>query len=216
MKKLFFTSFLVLFFINGFAQIKVACVGNSITYGAGIEGRDSLAYPPQLEKILGADWAVANFGHSGATLLKNGNKPYWNLPEFDSAKSFQPDVVIIMLGTNDSKPINWVDYQAEFESDYIKMIQEFKSLPSKPVVFICRPIPVFGSAWTIDENVVANEIPPKIKNISKKEKVKVINLYKPLQNRPDLVPDKVHPDAEGSAIMAKEIARVLIKSKKKF
>ena len=79
-------------------KIRVACVGNSVTYGAGIKDRDINSYPSQLQKLLGTNYEVANFGHSGATLLKNGHKPYWEKPEFQKSKDFAPNIVIIHLG----------------------------------------------------------------------------------------------------------------------
>ena len=100
MMRTYFLTFVFIFlFVSAFAQIKVACIGNSITYGATIVGRDSLAYPPQLQKILGKKWLVKNFGVSGATMMKKGDLPYWNQPKFRAAKDFKPDVVIIKLGT---------------------------------------------------------------------------------------------------------------------
>ncbi|MFT7233707.1 MAG: acyl-CoA thioesterase-1 [Cyclobacteriaceae bacterium] len=216
MKKLIFICVLTVCLCDSSAQIKVACVGNSITYGSGIEGRDSLAYPPQLGKILGQGWEVANFGHSGATLLKNGNNPYWNLPEFDNVQKFQPDVLIIMLGTNDSKPVNWDPYKNEYAKDYLSMIQVFREMDSSPVIFICRPIPVVETKWGIDKQVVEQEIPLILKSISKSEKIKIIDLYKPMKNHLDLIPDKIHPNGAGSALMAEAVAKVLNKSKRKF
>src|SRR3712207_5545352 len=82
---------------------RVACVGDSITYGAGVSGREKNSYPAVLGQWLGTKWDVRNFGVSGATLLKKGNRPYWKQQKFADALQFKPDVVIIKLGTNDSK-----------------------------------------------------------------------------------------------------------------
>src|SRR4051812_7771397 len=87
-------------------KIKVACVGDSITFGAGIKDRDKNSYPAQLQGLLGSGYEVKNFGVSGATLLKEGDKPYWKEKAFEAAKKFEPNIVIIKLGTNDSKPQN--------------------------------------------------------------------------------------------------------------
>ncbi|MEO9475346.1 MAG: GDSL-type esterase/lipase family protein [Cyclobacteriaceae bacterium] len=210
-------TFLVLTLINyATAQIKVACVGNSITYGAGIEERDSLAYPPQLQRILGSEWLVENFGRSGATLLRNGNLPYWDQPEFEQAKSFGADVVIIMLGTNDSKPMNWEPYKGEYVKDYHDLIGTFRAINPEVTVFICFPIPVVETKWGIDKQVMEEEIPLILQSIAKSEKVKTIDLYIPLEHHLDLIPDKIHPDAAGSKIMATEVAETLLKNKKRI
>lgn len=197
-----------------FSQIKVACVGNSITYGAGIEGRDSLAYPQQLGKILGEEWLVKNFGNSGTTILKKGNKPYWDLPEFSQAQEFMPDVVIIMLGTNDSKPENWDEHHDEFMDDYTAMIKIFQNLESKPMIWLGIPIPVVEDQWTIRKDIVEKDITKKVRQIAENNNVALIDFYSALHEHFEMIPDKIHPDANGSAIMAKEAANVLNKNKK--
>ena len=93
--------------------VKVACIGNSVTFGAGIEKQED-KYPAKLQKMLGEGYEVKNFGHSGATLLNNGHRPYQNLPEFKESISFKPDIVIIHLGLNDTDPRNWPFYRDEF------------------------------------------------------------------------------------------------------
>lgn len=86
--------------------IRIACVGDSITYGAGIEERAKNSYPAQLQNLLGDRYQVENFGVSGRTLLKQGDKPYWDEPAYQNALKLKPDMVIIKLGTNDVKPLN--------------------------------------------------------------------------------------------------------------
>jgi acyl-CoA thioesterase I len=206
---IFFTS------IYGFAQIKVACVGNSITYGATIKNRDHLSYPAQLDSILGEGWEVKNFGVSGSTLLKNGDRPYWKQKAYNEAKNFNPDVVIIKLGTNDTKPQNW-KFQNEFISDYIAFIDTFRSLSSKPIIFICFPVPAYPERWGISDSTIRIGVIPKIKIISKKAKTPIIDLYKPLTNHSEWFPDKIHPDANGAGEMAKVIRGVLVKNKSKI
>ena len=124
------------------AKIKVACIGDSITFGAGIKDRDHNSYPAQLGKLLGEGWEVRNFGVNGHTLLKKGDHPYVNSGQYKAALAFQPDVVIIKLGTNDSKPNNWRQKNA-FIGDYLRMIDSFRKLESQPVVWLCKAVPVF-------------------------------------------------------------------------
>lgn len=201
--------------ISTFAQIKVACVGNSITYGATIKNRQHNSYPAQLDSILGEGWEVRNFGISGSTLLKNGDRPYWKQKAFNEAKEFIPDVVIIKLGTNDTKPQNW-KYKDEFVSDYIEMINEFNALSSKPYIFICFPVPAYPGYWGICDSTIRIGVIPKVKEVASKANVKIINLYKPLSNHAAWFPDKIHPNADGAAEMARVIKKVLLKNKKKI
>ncbi|MDD2798011.1 MAG: GDSL-type esterase/lipase family protein [Bacteroidales bacterium] len=216
--KTFKINLLVLFLFSNFiihAQIKVACIGNSITYGAGIEHRDSLSYPAQMSRILGKNWQVENFGVSGATLLKNGDKPYWKLTRMAEAMAFNPDAVVIKLGTNDSKPQNW-KYKDEYIKDYLTLIDTLRALPSHPIIFVCLPAPAYGSRWGINDSIIQVDVIPMVKSVAKQRKLEIINLNKLLANQPELFPDLIHPNAKGAGVMAEKIAKVLKKSKRKI
>ena len=190
------------------AKIKVACVGDSITFGAAIQDRDNNSYPAQLGKLLGEGWDVRNFGVNGHTLLKKGDHPYVNSGQYKAALAFQPDVVIIKLGTNDSKPQNWRHKNA-FIGDYLRMIDSFRKQESQPVVWICKAVPVFPEQWGIKDSVVREEINPRVEYIARKAGAPVIDLYTPLTGDAALFPDKVHPNAAGAAKMAQIIAAQL-------
>ena len=218
MKRLLFIASWILFSISVFAQaidlsnysapVKVACIGNSITYGAGIADREHDSYPAQLGKMLGKKWDVRNFGVSGRTMLKKGDYPYWNEETYIQAKAFLPDVVIIKLGTNDTKPQNW-KYASEFYADYKAMVDELKALPSHPKIYLCKPVPAYELRWGINDSIIVNGVIPLVKKLAKKEKTPVIDLYKPLSGKEDLFPDKIHPNAEGADLMAEVICNVL-------
>ncbi|WP_063745033.1 GDSL-type esterase/lipase family protein [Flexithrix dorotheae] len=192
-----------------FAQTKVACVGNSITYGAGIEGRDSLAYPQQLGKILGESWVVKNFGNSGATMLKNGNKPYWSLPEFKKAKKFKPDVIIILLGTNDSKPINWEAHSNEYKKDFAEMIGIFQKLKSKPKIWLGIPPPAGENPWGISKEIVEGVITDQVRELAKDHDLGTINFFEGFEGQMELLPDNIHPNAKGAKVMAELAAKAI-------
>ena len=197
---------------SSFAEaIKVACVGDSITYGSGIKDRAKDSYPAQLGKMLGDGYDVRNFGVGGATLLSKGNKPYVQTDQFVPAMRFLPDIVIIKLGTNDSKPFNWI-YKSEFEGDLNSLIDSFSNLPSKPVIFLCRQVPAYQDKWGITESVIAGEIFPIIKKIAKERGITVIDMHTPLENKENLFPDKIHPNAEGAKIMAQTAAEYVNKA----
>ncbi len=190
---------------TGQSKIKIACVGNSITYGSGISNREQQSYPAQLQFWLGKDYEVKNFGVGGATLLKNGDKPYWNQPEYLQVKEYQPDIIIIKLGTNDSKPQNW-KFASEFEADYSSMVNEFLKFKSRPRVMLALPVPVFiDEKWGINQAVVRDEVIPKIEKIGKKLYCDIIDLYHPLENYGMYFPDQIHPDPLGAELIVKEI-----------
>ncbi len=115
--------------------IKVACVGDSITYGGLTENE---RYPHLLEQLLGSAYSVRNFGAIEHTVQKAGHLPYWDHRYFRLSSEFAPDVVIIMLGTNDAHPKNWAG-AARFSADYRALIEHYQSLPSRPQLFLATP-----------------------------------------------------------------------------
>lgn len=194
--------------VFGYSQkIKVACVGNSVTYGAGIKDRVNNAYPVQLQKLLGDNYEVANFGHSGATVLKNGHKPYWVKPEYEKSKSFLPNIVIIHLGLNDQGMNNWPSHKDEFVNDYLDLINVYRSLPTKPKVIICKMSPTLSGHHWFEEGMRESfkEIQSRIELISQQAQVDLINLHEPLYRFPEYFPDNIHPTKEGATIIAKNV-----------
>jgi lysophospholipase L1-like esterase len=190
----------------------VACVGDSITYGSGIADRANDSYPAQLQRLLrqyDPSWEVQNFGVSGATLLSKGDLPYVRQGAFGNAQACNPDIVIIKLGTNDSKPQNW-QYKGDFIADYESMIEVFRSLPSRPQVWICKPVPAFYLNYSIRPEVIRDEILPLIDQIAREKNMPVIDLYTALADHGSLFPDGIHPNAEGAGLMAQTIAPFLL------
>ncbi len=186
--------------------IKVACVGDSITQGAGAAKGKS--YPSQLQELLGDKYKVGNYGVSGRTLLRKGDYPYWKEKAYQNALGMNPDVVVIMLGTNDTKPQNW-KFEAEFVSDYRDLVKSFQSLAAKPKVFICRPVPVPGKGnYGINEENVQKEI-PRLDALAKELGCEVIDMHAALEKKPELLPDRVHPNTEGAGEMAKAAAKAI-------
>jgi|GEM_PF-827667 len=188
--------------------VRIACVGNSITYGAGITYRNEDSYPAQLGKLLGPDYLTANFGVSGRTMLKKGDYPLWNEPEFTVALNFNPNIVLILLGTNDSKPWNW-EFKADYIPDYIAMIDTFKQLASNPHIYACYPPPAFRVEWGIRDSVINADIIPMIDQIISQTGVSLIDFNTPFKNQADLFPDAIHPSAEGACEMAKIVYKEL-------
>jgi len=185
----------------------VACVGDSITYGSGISNRQYDSYPAQLGRMLQKfdnQWQTQNFGVSGATLLRNGDLPYVQQSAYNQALAARPDAVIIMLGTNDSKSWNWV-HKDDFVSDYIFLIDAFAGLPSKPKIWICKPVPAFSDNFGITNAVIKDELISMIDQIAELRDVEVIDLYTPLINASSMFPDGIHPNADGAKLMAEAI-----------
>jgi lysophospholipase L1-like esterase len=190
-------------------QIKVACIGDSITEGAGVDNASVNAYPVVLGRLLGTNYATKNFGVSGRTMLRKGDYPYWKELAFKNATNYLPDIVTIKLGTNDSKPYNW-RYRDEFARDLSDMIDVFANLPSHPRVIVCLPVPAYGVGFDINPDVIKNEVIPLIKQVARQKKAMTVDLYTALSGRPELFPDLIHPNAAGAALIAKTLHGALL------
>lgn len=201
--------FLNFTYMTTFAQspLKIAVIGNSITEGPGREHQDS--YPIQLGAILGEAYEVRNFGVSGRTLLKKGDFPFWDEPQFEEAKDFAADIVLIKLGTNDTKPQNW-KYKDEFKSDFVELIVEMKkNMPRDGKVYVVIPVPVFKDNFGISKEVMDKELKPILYDIAESTDSETIDLYTPLLKHGNLFPDGIHPNSEGLTIMAETLAKAL-------
>lgn len=197
--------------------IRIACVGNSITYGAGIVNREKNSYPVQLQNMLGDKYHVMNFGVSGTTLLRKGNYPYWGTKEYKMALPSNPDIVFIKLGTNDSKAVNR-PYYADFEKDYTDLVNSFRSLPSHPRVVLLLPVPSFMTDTTqIYNPVIKEQIIPRIQQVAYVTGCEIINLYPLFIDKPELLPDQIHPSSLGATIIARRLYEVVkLKSQKGY
>ena len=189
--------------------VRVACIGNSITDGFGIGMAPVKGYPAQLQKKLGNGYEVKNFGVSARTMMNKGDLPYMNEMAWRDAQAFNPNIVIIKLGTNDSKTHNWAKGADEYRQSMQAMIDTLKALPSKPKIYLCSPIPAFKDSWTISDSVIVNGEMPIIQKLAKKNKCQFIDLHT-LYNYSDLMQkDGIHPNAKGAEKMAEIIFDVL-------
>ena len=186
---------------------KVACIGNSVTYGYGHANPSETSYPVCLGRLLGDGYEVHNFGHSGATLLNKGHRPYTKQEVYTKALDLKPDVAVIHLGLNDTDPRNWPNYRDEFIPDYMALIDTLRTVNADVKIWICRMTPIFDRHrrfksgtrdwfWQIQE---------AIETVAKLSNVGLIDLHEPLYDRPDLFADALHPDAEGAQIIANTV-----------
>ena len=194
--------------LSGEEVIRVACVGDSITFGAGVENRGQNNYPKVLGRLLGAGYETRNFGVNGATLLKKGDKPYWKTGAFKAATGFKPHIVIVKLGTNDSKPQNW-KHKGQYAADLAALADHFASLPTQPKIWLCKPAPVYRDRWGINEKTVKGEVIPLLEGVAKKKKLPIIDLYKALSGIKQHFPDGIHPNAKGAEILARAVYQVI-------
>ena len=190
-------------------KIRVACIGDGITLGDSIEDQENRCYPTRLAKLMGAEYDVRNFGSSGATLLRFGDRPYFKQDEFEAALRFDPDFVFVMLGTHDSKPENWNDNASEFELDCEWLIRRLLDLPSGPSVVLCLPLPVAINRWEIREEILRQQVVPKLQKVAERLGIPLLNLDQPFLDQKELLADGVHPNAKGANAIANRAAELL-------
>ncbi len=203
----------VLLNLTSFAQtpVKIACIGNSVTFGAGLKNPEKEAYPAQLQQLLGAGYQVRNFGRNGATLLRKGHNPYYKTTQFTDALYFKPDIAIVHLGLNDTDPRNWPDFKDDFEPDYAWLLDTLRKVNPAIKLFVCRLTPIFSGHPRFKSGTRDWywQIQQRIPQIARANNAELIDLNTSLCNRPDLFPDNLHPVKEGAAIIARTVYRYL-------
>lgn len=188
------------------AQIRVACVGDSIT--AGWKLKEAEKYVTKLGGLLGSEYDVQNFGHSAYAMLKIADKSYWNSPMFQAAKDFQPDVVTIMLGTNDAHPNYWPQYEEQYVLDYADMIAVFEELPSNPRVIVLG-LPYLKPGGRYDGVVALNARLPAVA-ADAEAFVEIWNtLLDSGLSEQQLMKDPIHPSAAAHTIIAETVYPVV-------
>lgn len=198
-------------------KIKVACLGDSITFGARLDNPSEDSYPAQLQKLLGNEYQVTNFGVGGSTLLRKGKPNVWS--QLSKVEAFEPDAIVISLGTNDTCGMGtcgnrkcW-EYQNEYASDYADLIDLLQALPSKPELWICAPSPmVLETPGLSDERIEGltirkprlQQLIARVKVLAEDKHVNFIDLNTPLDHKPELFTEKdgVHPNKEGYRAIA--------------
>lgn len=213
MRKIVLSYLLVLCSLVAVAQtpVRVACVGNSITYGAGIENRERDAYPAQLQRMLGEGYVVGNFGKSGATLLNKGHRPYIGQKEFQRALTFAGDVVVIHLGINDTDPRDWPNYRDYFVRDYLALIDSFRVVNPKVRILVARMTPITNrhSRFESGTRDWHEQIQQAIERVAELAGAQLIDFHTPLYPYPFMLPDAVHPTAEGAGILAQTVCSAI-------
>ncbi len=205
--------------------IRVACIGNSITHGSGIDMQELNGYPAQLQRLLGDGYYVKNYGVGARTMLQKGDHPYMKEQAWRDAQAFRPDIVVVKLGTNDSKDYNWNAHKQDFEADMQAMIDTLKPLvpvldkkgrptkkmqrAAKPQIFLCSPIKPFRDKWGITDSVIVNEVIPAIQRVTKKNNLTFIDLHPVVTDPKDMTSDMIHPNDKGAARIAQAVCEAI-------
>ncbi len=187
--------------------VKVACIGNSITFGYTLPDPSTDSYPAQLQRMLGEGYEVGNFGKSGATLLNKGHRPYMRQVEFRKAMEFAGDIAVIHLGINDTDPRNWPNHRDDFFRDYLALIDSCRLANPKVRVLIARMTPIAHrhARFLSGTRDWHREIQEMIGQVSRYAGVQLIDFHEPLYPFPGLLPDAIHPNVEGAAKIAQVV-----------
>ena len=208
------------------AQTRVACVGNSITEGYGLGWQED--YPYQLQQLLGENYAVSNFGVSSMTFANKGpndNMSYWNTQKFKDALASSPDIVVIELGTNDSKfftnnciengqptyNYNYGQYEKDqLYKDYEALIDTFAHLETSPRIITTLQPYSNNCGWGIMDTAIVNQINPIIQEVATKKGVEIIDLHAEFNTPAWFLADSVHPNQQGAIELAKIIEKYIL------
>lgn len=203
-------------------QIKVACVGDSITYGHGVEDWVENNYPAVLQELLGDVYHVTNFGSSGACVSPNGDQPYTERAVYQQSLEYEPDILIFMLGTNDSKPENWNGIEA-FMEDYEELLATYLEGENPPKVYIGLCAEAYftddadqstGIAEYDIQPAVIDEIVAEIEEYALASEIVsgVIDIHSLSEAHPEwFSSDGIHPNVEGAKAIAEAVAEELLK-----
>lgn len=190
-------------------QIKVACVGDSITYGMSVINWPKNTYPAQMSEKLGDDYHVLNFGFSGKTAQENNEESYRATKLYEKSKDYNPDIVILMLGSNDSKPYNFTGKE-DFKKALKELIDIYLNLESNPKLilatvnagFYVRGASEGDYMYDINgENIIL--INQAIEELADEYDLPLVDTYAITKDHPEWYKiDGIHPDKDGQTAMA--------------
>lgn len=186
---------------------KVAFVGDSITYGAGVKNRDTEAYASIIQEKLGDEYIVGNFGVSATSALSTAMQPYTEKPQYQESLNFGADILFIMFGTNDIKYENWDEGKDHFVEDYVALIDSYVEVNPELEVYIGVPPRIFKENVFGERSpqILENEGIPAIYEVAEISGATVIDLFNPTKDSPEFFPDFLHPNAEGNKVFAEII-----------
>lgn len=197
-------------------QKKVACVGDSITYGYGVSHWAKNNYPTVLNGLLGENYHVGNFGVSGSCVQTTGSEPYAATDVYQQSIAYEADILVFMIGSNDSKPENWQGIEA-FRAHYLKLLDSYLQGKKKPKVYLGTPAKAYymngilsGVANFDIQPETVDEIVECVREIAKERGYSVIEIHELTKEHPEWFKiDGIHPNADGAAGIAKAVNRVL-------
>ncbi len=188
---------------------RIICIGDSITYGAGVsDSREKDAWTYVLGRLLGDHYQVLNYGVNGTTAQSGADFPYGRFGFLKDAEKSGADIVLLMLGTNDSKSYNW--NPVRYRQAMLKLISRIQSmLPDADIIVMLPPKAFPGKNgivnYDIQDTVIKDEILPILRTICRKRKLPAIDLYNVTEGHPEYFDDGVHPNGLGNRMIAQHL-----------
>lgn len=193
-------------------QIKIACVGDSTTYGHGISGWPQNNYPAVLQNLLGDAYHVNNYGVSSFAVQADADRSYRTLPHYQESLSYDADFVVFMMGSNDSKPVNWKDAEI-FKEDLLTLLDSYGD---SEIILCTLPAAFFleGQSESVTNHniqpLIVNEIAQIIRDVAAERGYILIDIHELTLQHPEwFEKDGVHPSNEGAAAIAQEVYDVV-------
>jgi lysophospholipase L1-like esterase len=183
-------------------RIRVACIGDSLT--------QSSEYPYELWSLIGnQSYDLRNFGAGSTTVLRSSETPYMNTSIYSEALEYRPNIVIIMLGTNDAQP-SLHSYNHSFTTDYTLLINSFLGLESKPEVWVVLPPPIISNqSGAIDSAYFDDQIIPGIMQAANQTGMPVIDVHSAFAGHSEYYKDGLHVNSAGANAIADTVYRTI-------
>lgn len=193
-------------------QIKVACVGDSITYGHGIKNWPKNNYPKQLQGLLGDSYHVNSYGVSGRAVHPDSDQPYTVLQHYQDSMAYDADVVVFMMGSNDSKPENWFG-EEEYKAELLKLLDSYGDAE----IILCTPATAFfldgqtnGLANYDIQPWVVDQIAQIVRDVAAERGYTLLDIHELTADHPEwFEADGIHPDNDGAAAIAEAVCEAI-------
>ena len=192
----------------------IACVGDSLTYGAGVRlTRKKDSYPARLQGLLGEEWQVLNYGLSWRTLQNSGDLPYRADRFYQQSLGSGAEIFLLMLGSNDAKVFNW--NEENYRRELTDFTRTYCALPQQPTVILMQPTIVWrdrngNEPYQMQVDLVGNELHEIVAEVGKETDCPVIDLYRLSKAHQDWFYDLAHPNVKGNMMIAHYIYSALI------
>ncbi|CAJ1947313.1 unnamed protein product [Cylindrotheca closterium] len=180
--------------------LRVASAGDSLTRGR--TSNPGLTYPQQLQGLLGGGFRVRNYGRNTANAIEEFGVPYINTANFGFSMEYDPDIYLLMLGTNDVR--FWQQASHRYAAGMNRIIKQVKA--SSPGVRIIVAIPPWVKTpndFGISNDVLVYSIQTRIREVASANQVELVDMYKATFSLDYLYSaDNLHLNTKGYETMA--------------